>query len=150
MLTKEQQRLYMLFGYEKHGGKQSVLWNNPMYFIQPGGQSGRMLDEDYDEWKRTKRFFTPEEITQGSWVKHSDQGHSFVVNFLPDGKLIERNLADPIHSWEGSWQLISGVLRMNVGKYELDIIANKLGDIHSGVEFADTQPNAYFKVVHER
>jgi len=59
-------------------------------------------------------------------------------------------VADPVHSWEGSWELLGGVLRIKVGPYELDVLANKQGDIHSGIEFEDNRPNAYFKVVHER
>jgi len=57
--------------------------------IQPGGQSGKMLDERYDEWFSTRRPFTDDEIVRGSWLKESDNGNSFIVNFLPGGKLIE-------------------------------------------------------------
>jgi hypothetical protein len=38
---------------------------------------------------------------------------------------------------------------MRVGYYVLDIVANRFGNQHSGIEFKWNKPNAYFKVIHE-
>jgi hypothetical protein len=149
MLSKEQTRLIMLFGYETNGGRKSYLWQNPFYFIQPGGQAGKMLDEDYEEWKATKRKFTEEELLQGTWIKESDTGRTFVVKFHSDHTLTETDIEPNSDTWKGGWTLIGGVLRINVGPYELDVLANKNGNVHSGIEFNGDTPNAYFKVIHK-
>lgn len=144
----QQNRLIQLFAYEDYGGQGSILWQNPGYFSQPGGQSGKMLDEAFDKWRLGKRAFTRDEILSGYWIK-AREGYTFVVRCLPDGKLEERSLLDDA-TWQGSWQLIGAVLRMNVHEYELDIVANKNGSVHSGIEFVGAQPvpHAYYKVVH--
>lgn len=38
-----------LFSYESgYGQRGSILWDNPDYFSHPGGQSGKILDEEYE------------------------------------------------------------------------------------------------------
>ena len=144
----EDSRLIALFAYETHGGKDALLWKNPWFFSHPGGQGGKELDEAFSKWKQTKRPFTEEEVTQGEWSKIGDHGYSFKVRFLPGGKYIERDITRE-ESWEGTWKLVGVALRMNVGEYELDVIANKKGNTHSGVEVADGKALVYFKMIHE-
>lgn len=96
------------------------------------------------------RKFTPEEITEGRWIKHSDQGLSFIVNFHPGGGLTERSTNNEDSSWGGSWELVDGVLRVRVGNYELDVTASASGNEHSGVELVEGRHNANFIVIHER
>ncbi len=143
-------RTIRLFGYEWDNGRGSILWENPIYFRQPGGQSGKMLDEAFENWQKQKRAFTRDEILQGSWVKVGDHGHHFIVRFHANGDLTETGLFNTSTSWQGAWQLIGSVLRMRVNKYELDIFANRDSVIHSGIEIDTTShaPNAYFKVIH--
>jgi hypothetical protein len=113
------------------------------------GQGGKMLDENYQEWMATKRKFTEDEIINGVWIKEGDHGHSFKVKFYSGGRLVESNLSDDSRSWEGSWELVTGVLRTKVGEHELDIFARKEGNVHSGIEVKGDRPHAYFKVIHE-
>lgn len=145
----EQSRLYCIFGYETQGGRKSPLWDNQRLFVMASGQGGKMLDEDYHEWMGTKRKFTESEITNGVWIKEGDHGLSFKVKFHADGRLVESNLSDDSKSWEGAWELVSGVLRTRVGDYELDILAKNEGNVHSGIEVKDNRPNAYFKMIHK-
>lgn len=79
----------------------------------------------------------------------SDTGLSFEVQLLPDNTLRERHLSGG-DWWSGNWELIGGILRMKIDVYELDIVANKVGNTHSGVEVINGQRlNAYFKIIHE-
>ncbi len=150
--SPEQIRLYMLFGYETQGGRNSYLWENPHYFSQPTGQGGKMLDEDYTAWKQIKRAFTKEEIIEGIWIKISDTGSTFVVKFHPDGSLSEHRLFDERNEWGGRWELVGIALRMEINGYQLDVLAAKTGSIHSGLESPPGQerPTTYFKVIHLR
>jgi hypothetical protein len=143
-------RMIQLFGYEWDNGRHSILWHNPRYFSQPGGQAGRNLDEAFDDWKAQKRAFTRDEVLQGQWIKVADHGNRCIVQFHADGTLTETDLFNQEASWHGQWQLVAAVLRMNIGVYELDIVANKEGVTHSGIEFESGgyQPTAYCKVIH--
>ena len=166
----EDARLIRLFGYETDNGRDSLLWHEPGHFSRPGGQQGMFLDDAFDGWKAQKRAFTREEVLEGQWVKVGDHGYHRLVRFHADGTLTEADLFNPMDSWRGQWQLVNYalrwpyqqfaiynthrsmriLLRMNVGEYELDIVANKEGAIHSGIEFqrGSYNPNAYFKVIH--
>jgi hypothetical protein len=62
-------RMIQIFGYEYDHGRESILWWNPRYFSQTGGQQGRMLDDGLEAWKAKKRIFTRDEVLQGQWVK---------------------------------------------------------------------------------
>lgn len=48
-------RMIQIFGYEFDKGCNSILWKQPMYFSHPGGQAGKMLDEEFNNWKTQKR-----------------------------------------------------------------------------------------------
>jgi len=141
-----------LFGYECHGGRQSQLWECPVLFSFPGGQGGKMLDEDYDAWVARKRPFKNEEnLRQGQWVKVGDHGYQFLVRLHDKGTLTESPIFHPKASWPGTWELTpKGLLCMAVGPYRLFIVASRDDSIHSGVEFCEgnPKPNAYFKVIH--
>jgi hypothetical protein len=112
-------------------------------------------DDAFQKWKARKRTFKPEEIAHGDSVKVSDTGHQFLVSLHEDGTLAESPLFDshPKKSWPGTWRLTEeGFLRLSVGEYELDVVANRDGAIHSGIEFkaGNPAPTAYFKVIHAR
>lgn len=96
-----------------------------------------------------KRRFTRDEVLKGTWIKKSEYGDSYVVKFLEDGTLLEFKPSNPKDIWNGKWKLIGDFLRMNVGKYELDIFANKEGNVHSGIERVDGEHYAYFTVTHD-
>lgn len=140
-------RSYSLFGYETDGGKESVLWDAPEKFQQLAKERNENLTANYRNWIDSKRQFTVDEITKGTWIKVGDHGYPNQVIFNKDGTLVERPLFsfDENEWWDGSWRLIDGALRMNIGIYELDIVASQ-NALHSGVEDADGNRNAYFRV----
>ncbi len=148
--SKEQTVLYSLFGYETDGGKKSILWENPSYFMTASGQGGKELDADFAEWKNTKRGFTQEEIISGVWIKIGDNGYSFIMKCFENGSVNEHNIFDEHAEVNGTWQLVRGILVTNILQYNLNIVASKTGSIHSGIEFVEKQykPHAYYKVVH--
>lgn len=142
------ERKIRIFGYET-GGKQSVLWNNPFGFS---------FDGSFNEWNNAKRKFQEEEIVGNTWLKVSDWGDYWVVRFFKGGHLTEEFLSnpsrlsdlsesDPGKRWTGSWELIEGesILRVNIGKYEIDVLATNESPTYSGIEFEKDQkePRAY-------
>lgn len=143
-------RLIQLFGYETDGGRSSLLWRQPMYFDRPGGQAGQHLDEAYEEWAKQKRDFPADGLLNGRWTKVGDNGRSFFVIFHPDGTLTECSQSDPETSWSGTWTKLGKAIRTHVGNYELDLIANREGNVHSAIEFEKgrSEPNAYFEFTH--
>lgn len=144
-------RLISLFGYETNGKRDSIFWTEPQqYYAQPDNQARQVLEGAFAKWQTYKRPFTLDEILQGKWVKASDNGNSFVVSFHRDGSLTEIGLFDQGVPWKGTWRLVGAILRMNVGNYELDIVASYYGSMHSGIEFysGGLVPDAYFKVIH--
>ena len=150
MIMMDSARIIALFGYETGDGRNDPLWSNPYAFSHATGQWAQMNDEKADKWSRTKRPFTKEEVVQGYWIKASDRGNSFFTKLFPDGTLVEYLLENPKNLWQGRWQLEDGTLRLTIGKYEVDIIANKHGEFHSGIEEVKDQPFSptYFRCTH--
>jgi hypothetical protein len=151
-LSSDLFRAYCLFGYETDGGRESALWDNPYRFHELLGQRGHDFHNRYDSWLQTKRNFSDGEVKNGRWVKIGDHGHQFHIKFLNDGIIHERHFFGFNESdyWEGTWKLIDGTLRLNFSSdrlYELDIVASRDG-IHAGVEDADGQRNAYYRLIH--
>jgi hypothetical protein len=142
-------RMISAFGYETDGGKDSILWNDPMSFCAPEKTAGEY--EKFRGWTKTKRAFTEAEITASAWIKVSEHKTSHQVNFFENGRLIEKHLLIQNESkhWGGAWRLIDGVLRLEIGEYVLDILASADG-IHSGVEDFNGQRHSYFKVIQAR
>ena len=148
----ERLRMICLFAYETMGGRDALLWTNPSYFSNPGGQGGKELDEKLDAWRQQKRSFTREEVLRGRWIKIGENGFSFSVQFREDGTLVETRLFQPFGTLEGRWELVGTVLRMRVLNYELDVFASRCDDIHFGIEVEGNQPkpNAVFRVLQLR
>ena len=150
MYSPEWAKVYSLFGYEVDGGRKSLFWQKPWYFSQNVGQAGKQLDESFAAWKATKRFFTIEEILSGTWIKIGDHGYSYSVTFFPDETFDEISLFDATVKHHGVWKQEGTMIRTNVLEYELYIMANKTGAIHSGVECVGGKqtPDTYFKIIH--
>lgn len=138
-------RVYCLFGYEIDGGRQSVLWDEPLRFHHLVRERGEVFQKSYDAWKRTKRRFSHDEVLDGQWLKVADSGQQLRLELHGDGTLTERARFDQNDDWTGKWKLIDGILRLNIQIYELDIVASREG-LHSGVEDEDDHRNAYFTV----
>lgn len=129
-------RKITLFGYEMDGGTNSPLWKNPSLFAD---------DERFSAWQEMKRPITDAEVIDQTWIKVSHFGSSWSVHFDENGKVTEHALSDPNHAWSGSWRLIDGVLRINLGPYEMDIFANRGKSSYSAIEFKKHQkdPQAF-------
>jgi hypothetical protein len=143
MLNREQVRL-ALFGYEAYGGRNSRFW------LDPREPDAVQRSEAFAKWLGTKRPFSREEVTCGSFLKIRDDGALFVVKCYPDGKLTEGSVFDLSDNWDGSWRLEEGILVVSVGPYVLDIHASTAGFLHSGAEVkeGESSPHAYFRVFH--
>lgn len=147
---KQVEVTYRLFGYESDGGRLSDFWNNPIIsftFPRPMGR-GRILDDDFSYWLQSHRSFTRDEVLKGRWIKISDLRTSREARLQGDGTLTENELFKPQSSWQGTWKIISGVLIMQIGGYDLSIYATNEGSMHSGIEIFEDKPYAYFKVIH--
>jgi hypothetical protein len=142
-------RLISLFGYETDGGSDSVLWHDPERIQEWIDQGGEELAERLVHFSKKKRRFFFEEIVHGIWVKVGDHGYHRQVGFFEDGTLSEMPLFsfNQDDAWDGTWELIDGVLRLNIGWYELDVFASHTG-LHSGVEDYQDQRHTYYKVLH--
>lgn len=148
--------LIMLLGYETDRGRHSILWDSPFYFNATSGQSGKQLDDNYSNWMSTKRPVQTDELLDGMWKKISDHGYTFVVRFLPDGTFIEHSVISEQNVGHGTWIQIGPFTRtrleqMEAGEkasYELTLIANKTGLMHSAIEQRNGRTNAYFKMIH--
>lgn len=132
--------LIALYGYERHGGADAELWNNPKRFSELTTQQGKIPDEDYDNWFRGKRRFTEDELFNKIWLKEGNHGYSFKVKFFPQGGLLE---SDSQSNWEGKWEIESGLLKITVDVYSLYLLASRDGN-HSGVEYVNGNRHAYF------
>ncbi|GEM_PF-4339476 len=114
----EHDRLTCLFGYETHGGRRSILWNCPYYFLMPGGQGGQMLDEAFAAWKLSKRPFSTDEVLRGYWVKASDQGRLFLYVFILMGRSRSQVSSTPsvrgkARGLSSAWRFASGLACTN-------------------------------------
>jgi hypothetical protein len=150
-------RKIQLFGYETEGGRQSRRWRDPISFPGPHRkevtEEVAKLETSYSQWSGTKRDFTHDELEKGSWIKLGDDNTFREVHLHLDGTLTENELFNPTNKWQGSWKMLSGVLRMIIGIYEADFIASREGIVHSGVGFAGEgsmvdSPYAYYKLIH--
>jgi len=120
-----------------------------MQFRRLSKEQGVDFVNKHNSWKQKKRGFSRDEVLDGKWVKIADSSHQHCLEFHADGTLTERALFsfDENDSWGGQWNLIEGVLRLNIQIYELDIVASTNG-LHSGIEDEVEQRNAYFRVIH--
>lgn len=138
-----------LFAYETGGTQLSELSNYLHLFSKASGQSGKMLDEAFAEWKKSKRPIKQDEVNE-TWLKKGNNGLSFLLTFYPDGTLLEQNYGGNSHSdhkpcWQGNWELINGVLKTSISKYEVHYFTEKKPGKYSGIEYAEgCTPNAYY------
>ncbi len=145
------QRLLCLFGYETDGGDTSRLWQDPEHVALPAGQPSRRLVARFQDWQHSKRAFLRGEVITGVWITIRAQGSAAQVQFHPDGTVTETTLFAPWTQQHGTWSLVANaVVRLQVAGRELDIIANRTGLLHAGIEEHQDDPayRVYVKVVH--
>ncbi len=144
-------RLLCLFGYETDGGETSRLWQDPAHVALPAGQPGRRLVERFEAWQHSKRAFLRGEVITGVWITIRAQGAAAEVQFHPDGTVTETTVFAPWTQQPGTWNLVANaVVRLHVAGRELDIIANRTGFLHAGIEEhqVDATYRVYVKVIH--
>lgn len=138
---KQHASLISLFGYETDGGTNSKLWTQPLTFSR---------NERYDEWWDMKRSVARKEFVDHTWVKVSNWGDHWIVRFHASkdpsenlkGPLDESFLSDPNKQWPGSWELVDGILRIKIGKCEIEVFANRENSTYSAIEFEQDQKQA--------
>ncbi|MBC8469734.1 MAG: hypothetical protein ISS77_02500 [Phycisphaerae bacterium] len=149
------EKMISLFGYESGACEINGLRDYPLLFERASGQGGKELDENFAEWKKSKREFKVEEI-KGTWKKLGDNGRTYLISFYPDNTLLEQHCGegkktDKKPSWEGRWELVDGVLKTHISKYQVYYFANKTTEKHSGIEYIDElTPNACYTLTPYR
>ncbi len=137
------------FGYETGGGRSSTLWSLPYLTAMESGQSAKVREEEFRAWAESKGRFDRGKLVSSSWVKIGDHGRSFIVDFSPEGTFTERSLFDQGESWRGSWTLEERTVRLQVGNYELVMVASATNAIHSAIERDSGEESYnYFKIIH--
>ncbi len=139
---------FALFGYERDGGRSSDLWKHPQAPFRASGHRKQQLNDMFYVWIQNHKLFTEDNVLKGTWIKVSDLGSSRKVELHADGTLTESEFVYPNETWEGTWDLVDGVLVMNIHDFILSVYAAGTGNLHSGVEFYEGEPYAYFKVIH--
>jgi hypothetical protein len=124
--TQQLAREISLCGYETDGGTNSILWKNPQKLSDEKG---------FASWLDMKRPFRRGEIVNQTWIKVSHWGDYWINHFEDNGSLRECFLFCPNKWWSGSWKLIDGKLRINIGRYEIDVFAQRENLNHSAIEF---------------
>lgn len=141
-------RLIESYGFERDGGERSILWSDPQYFPQPGGQAGKMLDEAFDEYTSTKGVIYSSRLEGGTFLKCTSHGRVFVVQLLAGGELREASVNDTSEWWRGAWMVTNGLVNSegvlepsekgflvtNIGKYSTALFPDKSLEVLAGPE----------------
>lgn len=147
-------RKIALMGYEQDGNTSPYFKDPSLFYEQVKGNN--KLQSMYGGWKSTKRNFTHDEITTGKWLKIGTHGYTFLLTCSPDGTFSEYNIFNESHTNQGKWELHDLALKMTIQQFEdgtpilyiLDVMGNKTGVVHSGLETRNDVFHAYFKVFH--
>jgi hypothetical protein len=141
-------RLIESYGFERDGGERSILWSDPRYFPQPGGQAGKMLDEAFDRYTSTKGVIYGSRLDGGTFLKRTSHGRVFVVQPLAGGELREASINDPSEWWRGAWIVTDGLVNRegvlgpsdkgflvtNIGQYSTALFPDKSSEVLAGPE----------------
>ncbi|CAH7346775.1 conserved hypothetical protein [Vibrio chagasii] len=106
--------------------------------------------ETFLAWRETKRDFVVRDIENRVWVKSCPAGYITEVHFKGDGTLTEYRLFDRFKT-VGRWQLKDGLLHVEITKgdnrYEFAVVARADPNIHSAVEYKNSELHSYLKLV---
>ncbi|CAH6920291.1 conserved hypothetical protein [Vibrio chagasii] len=106
--------------------------------------------EAFWTWRETKRDFVVRDIENRVWVKSCPAGYITEVHFKGDGTLTEYRLFDRFKT-VGRWQLKDGLLHVEITKgdnrYEFAVVARADLNIHSAVEYKNSELHSYLKLV---
>jgi hypothetical protein len=151
-LLSEIDRKVILFAYE-----QRQLNQNKKYLF--GDILGEMLNEEYRAfiltegeyilWELEKRKLVETEIISHAWFVTSITNNSFIFNFQADHSLIINHLFDD-GQCQGLWSLKQGILSVvfnyHEHDYDINIIGNNNGLVHSALQIIDNEKTDLLKV----
>ncbi|RTZ18059.1 hypothetical protein EJ063_04525 [Vibrio aquaticus] len=104
---------------------------------------------DFETWKDGKRDIELVDVAGTHWMKTCTGGYITEVIFHADGTLNEYRLFDRFKT-KGNWSLKSGVLHVVIFKgencYEFAVIGNASVNIHSAVEYKNSELHSYLKL----
>lgn len=66
---------------------------------------------------KARKEETVQDRVSGLWVKVTDRGRSFIVEFHDDGTLTERSLFKADRPWGGKWQVDGSIVEIAIGPY---------------------------------
>lgn len=102
------------------------------------------------KWLHNFGAISAAQVVQGGWIKLSSEGWHHSVRCFPDHTFLERQMfGDATH--RGTWRLDNGILRLDVGGYQLSVFPSSDGRYFRGLEVIEGQPESGpypFVVIH--
>lgn len=130
-----------LFWYEKD---QSLIDTKELTKLSSAQES------EFNEWEKQRRKILSYELHQQTWVKVSNDGVSSELLFSSNGTVIETELFGD-KSLSGAWKVVDGVLFIsmvnNHATIEYQVVANRVKNIHSGIQFINEIICSYSKFI---
>jgi len=167
VLAPELFRIYCLFGYETDVAMSGTrdksvndFWGRlPIHSPLSSNFLDTDLQERFEAWVQTKRYFFVDEIVRDKWrveyVEHNFRD-KYPMIFHSNGKFVgnpidqSRAGDDYTPSEDGDWELKNGILQIYMGyDVECDIIASRGGQ-HSGIYHANNLMYRYVLFRRER
>ncbi|NOH80114.1 hypothetical protein F0231_10205 [Vibrio sp. RE86] len=106
-------------------------------------------NQKYQSWLQGKRALELQDVADSRWIKTCTGGYITEVIFNANGTLEEYRLFDRFRT-SGSWILRDGILSVEIRKgenrYTLNVVGNKIVNIHSAVEYKNDQLHSYLKL----
>ena len=135
----------MLFAYEQQLVRndrhdQQLFREVLMEVLDEDHRAFITTEGEYIIWELAKRKLFESEIISNTWLITSDNQKSFVLNFQPDHLLTVGGLFGRKH-FDGYWSLEHGILsvvfKYHQRNYDINIIGNNYGLIHSALQIVD-------------
>jgi len=146
-LLTELDRKMILFTYEKRSKSKKLL---PLDLFSDESRSYILTEGEYILWELEKRKLTALEIVAHSWLITSKNNISLLLSFQTDNYLTLSSLFAN-ECYEGGWRLENGILKVHFNyqnhDYDIDVIANNNGSVHSAVQILDDSSVDILKVV---
>lgn len=145
-LLSELDRKVILFTYEQHYKSKNDL---PVKGLNEEYRAFIITEGEYILWELEKRKLIEAEIVAHAWLVTSAKNDSLVFNFKKNKQLTVTSLFDD-DNCNGIWILEHGILKVrfeyhNHG-YDINIIANNNGSIHSALQIVDNESADLLKV----
>nr|WP_244556729.1 hypothetical protein [Enterovibrio nigricans] len=101
------------------------------------------------DWMASKRSFSGSELKGHRYIKSCSAGYVTELCLHENGTLEEYTLFNRLPT-KGTWKLEQGILDLEIMKggntYNSRVIANKAVNIHSAIEYKNTDLHAYVKL----